>query len=177
MPPVPVEESAAAATPAARELTVVEPVVTELPPVVPAMESEDVQPGESAAGLLEVGLPEPAAQAAAVALAAEAVTAVRLVSEALSALDLTLGAGVLAGVPAAVEPAAAIVAASAAEPAAVERERAASAGQWASGSLKGVLGAKRCSRTQSDTEKGLGWAGGDGGRGRRRLKCGVGRRA
>jgi hypothetical protein len=48
---------------------------------------------------------------------------VRLVSEALSALDLTLGAGVLAGVPAAVEPAAATVAASAAEPAAVGGER------------------------------------------------------
>ena len=58
----------------------------------------------------------------------------RLVSEALSALDLALGAGVLTGVPAAVEPAAATaaaavepaastVAASAAEPAAVEGER------------------------------------------------------
>jgi hypothetical protein len=123
MPPVPVEESAAAATPAARETAVVEPVVTELPPAVPAMESEDVQPGVSAAELLEVGLPEPAAQAAAAAPAAEAVTAVRLVSEALSALDLALGAGVLTGVPAAVEPAAAVVAASAAEPAAIEKER------------------------------------------------------
>jgi hypothetical protein len=38
VPPVPVEESAAAATPAAREPAVVEPVVTELPPAVPAME-------------------------------------------------------------------------------------------------------------------------------------------
>ncbi len=47
----------------------------------------------------------------------------RLVSEALSALDLTLGAEVPTGVPAAVEPAAATVAASAAEPAAVEGER------------------------------------------------------
>jgi hypothetical protein len=120
---VPVEESAAAATPAARELTVVEPVVTELPPAVPAMESEEVQPEVSAAELLEVGLPEPAAQAAAAAPAAEAVTVVRLVSEALSALDLALGAGVLTGVPAAVEPAAAAVAASAAEPATVEEER------------------------------------------------------
>ncbi len=68
-PPVPVEGSAAAATPAARELTVV-----------------------------------------------------RLVSEAPSALDLALGVGVLTGVPAAVEPAAAVVAASAAEPAVVEGE-------------------------------------------------------
>ncbi len=77
----------------------------------------------SATKLLEVGLPEPTAQAAAAAPAAEAATAVRLVSEALSALDLALGAGVLTGVPAAVEPAAAVVAASAAEPAAVEKER------------------------------------------------------
>ena len=123
VPPVPVGESAAAATPAAMEPTVVELVVTELLPAVSAVESEDVQSGVSAAGLLDVELPEPAAQAAAAAPAAEAVTAVRLVSEALSALDLTLGEGVLTGVPAAVEPAAATVAASAAEPAAVEGER------------------------------------------------------
>jgi hypothetical protein len=57
MPPVPVEESAA---PAVREPAVVEPVVTESPPAVPAMESEDVQPGVSAAELLELGLSEPA---------------------------------------------------------------------------------------------------------------------
>ncbi|MFN9941741.1 MAG: hypothetical protein ACK56I_19915, partial [bacterium] len=120
MPPVPVEESATAATPAAGELTAVEPVVTELPPAVPAMESEDVQPGASAAELLEVGLQR---QAAAAASAAEAVTAVGLVSEALSARDLALGAGVLTDVPAAVEPAAAVVAASAAELAAIEKER------------------------------------------------------
>jgi hypothetical protein len=101
------------------EPTVVELVVTELLPAVPAVESEDMQPGVSAAGLLDVELPGPAAQAAAAAPAAEAVTAVRLVSEALSALDLTLGAGVLSGVPAA----AATVTASAAEPAAVEGER------------------------------------------------------
>jgi hypothetical protein len=122
-PPVPVGESAAAATPAAMEPTVVELVVTELLPAVPAVESEEVQSGVSAAGLLDVELPEPAAQAAAAAPATEAVTTVRLVSEALSALDLTLGAGVPTGVPAAVEPAAATVAASAAEPAAVEGER------------------------------------------------------
>jgi hypothetical protein len=122
VPQVPVGESAAA-TPAAMEPTVVELVVTELLPAVPAMESEGVQSGASAAGLLDVGLPEPAAQAAAAAPATEAVTAVRLVSEALSALDLTPGAGVLTGVPAAVEPAATTVAASAAEPAAVEGER------------------------------------------------------
>jgi hypothetical protein len=56
MPPVPVEESAAAATPAAEELTVVEPVVTELPPAVPAMESGEVQPEVPAAELPGVGL-------------------------------------------------------------------------------------------------------------------------
>ncbi len=122
-PPAPVDESAAATTPAARELTVGEPVVTELPPAVPAMESEEVQPGVSAAELLEVGLPEPAAQAAAAAPAAEVVTVVRLVSEALSALDLELGAGVLTSGPAAVESAAAVVAAPAAEQAAIEREQ------------------------------------------------------
>ncbi len=93
MPPVPVEESAAAATPAAGELTVVEPVVTEFPPAVPAMESGEVQPEASAAKLLGIGLSEPAAQAAAAAPATEAVTVVRLVSEALSALDLALGRG------------------------------------------------------------------------------------
>jgi len=120
---VPVEESAAAATPAAEELTVVEPVVTELPPAGPAMESGEVQPEVPTAEPLKVGLSEPAAQAAAAAPAAEAVTAVRLVSEALFALDLDLGAGVLTGVPAAVEPAAAVAAVSATEPAAVERER------------------------------------------------------
>ncbi len=98
--PVPAGESAAAATPAAMEPTVVELVVTELPPAVPAVEPEEVQSEVSAARLLEVELPEPAAQAAAAAPATEEVTTVRLVSEALSALDLTLGAGALTGVPA-----------------------------------------------------------------------------
>jgi hypothetical protein len=98
-------------------------VVTESPPAVPAVEPEGVQPGVSAAGLVDVELSEPAAQAAAAAPAAEAVTTVRLVSEALSALVLTLEAGVPESVPAAVEPAAATVAASAAEPAIVEGER------------------------------------------------------
>ncbi|MFN9952055.1 MAG: hypothetical protein ACK55I_03080, partial [bacterium] len=100
-----------------------EPVAAESPPAVPAMEPEGVQPGTPAAEQVGVELSVPAAQATAAAPAAEAVTTVRLVSEALSALDLTLGAGVPAGVPAAVEPAAATVTASAAEPAAVEGER------------------------------------------------------
>ena len=94
-----------------------------MPPAIPAVEPEEMQSGVSAAGRLNVELPELAAQAAAAAPAAEAVTAVRLVSEALSALVLTLGAGVPTGVPAAVEPAAATVAASTAEPAIVEGER------------------------------------------------------
>jgi hypothetical protein len=108
---------------AAVEPTVVELVVTELPLAVPAVEPERVQPEVPVAGLVDVELSEPAAQAAAAAPAAEAVTTVRLVSEALSALVLTLEAGVPAGVPAAVEPAAATVAASAVEPAAAEGER------------------------------------------------------
>ncbi len=145
-------------------------MVTELPPAVPAIESEDVQPGVSAAELLEVGLPEPAAQAAAAAPAAEVVTVVRLVSEALSALDLALGAGVLTGVPAAVEPAAAVVTISAAEPAAVEEERpvlangpaAASREYWV---LNAAVGPKVILKKVSG-----------GGRDRRR-KCRVGRRA
>ncbi len=41
-PPVPVGESAAAATPAAGELPAVGSVVIELPPAIPAMESEEV---------------------------------------------------------------------------------------------------------------------------------------
>jgi S-DNA-T family DNA segregation ATPase FtsK/SpoIIIE len=122
MPPVPAGESAAAATPAAGELTAVEPVATELPPAILARESGEVRPEVPTAELLGVRLSEPAAQAAAAAPAAEAVTVARLVSEALFALELDLGAEVLTGVPAAVESAAA-VAASATESAAVERER------------------------------------------------------
>ncbi len=78
------------------------------------MEPEEVQPGVSVAVLEDVELSEPAAQATAAAPAAEAVTTMRLVSEALSALVLTLEAGVPGSEPAAVEPAAATVAASAA---------------------------------------------------------------
>ncbi len=94
-----------------------------MPPVVPAMESGEVQPEVSAAKLLGVGLSEPVAQAAAAAPAAEAVTAVRLVSEALFALELDLGAGVPTGVPVAEEPAVAAAAAPVAELAAAEKRR------------------------------------------------------
>jgi hypothetical protein len=113
----------AAATPAAGELTAVEPVVTELPPAIPAMESGEVQPEVPPAELLGVGLSEPAAQAAAATPAAEAVTAARLVSEALFALESDLGAGVPTGVPAAVEPAVVVMTVSAAESATVEGEQ------------------------------------------------------
>ncbi len=71
----------------------------------------------------------------AAAPAAEAATTVRLVSEALSVLALELAAagrpaaGVLTGVPASVEPAAATAAASAAEPIAAKGERPV----WANG--------------------------------------------
>jgi hypothetical protein len=132
-PPVPAGDSAAAVIPAvvepmavgpaAVEPTVVEQVVTELPSAAPAVEPEEVQPGVSVAVLEDVELSEPAAQATAAAPAAEAVTTVRLVSEALCALVLTLEAGVPESEPAAVEPAAATVAASAAKPAIVEGER------------------------------------------------------
>jgi hypothetical protein len=122
-PPVPVEKSAAAATPAAGELPAVGSVVIELPLAIPAIELEEVQPEVPAAELPVIGLSEPAAQAAAAAPAIDAVTVAKMVSEALFALELDLGAGVPMGVPAAVEPAAAVAAVSATEPAAVERER------------------------------------------------------
>jgi hypothetical protein len=100
------------------------------------MESGEVQPEVPAAELLGVGLSEPAAQAAVAAPAAEAVTAVRLVSEALFALDLDLGAGVLTGMPAAMEPAVAAAAAPAAELAAVEKRRPALANVPAAASVE-----------------------------------------
>jgi len=99
-----------------------------LPPAAPATEPERVQPEVSVTELVEMQLSVPAAQAAAAASAAETATTVRLVSEALSVLALELAAGgepaagVLTGVPAAVEPAAATAAASAAEPMAAKGE-------------------------------------------------------
>jgi hypothetical protein len=118
-----------AVKPAAIEPTVVELVVIELPPAVPAMGPEGVQPEVLVSKPAEVELSVLAAQAVAAASAAETATTVRLVSEALSMLDLELAtgrepaAGVLMGMPAAVEPAAATAAASAAEPTAAEGER------------------------------------------------------
>ena len=116
VPPVPAEESAAAAESAAVEPTAVEPVAAESPPAAQAMESEGVQPETSAVEPVGVELSVPAAAAAP---AAEAATTVMLVSEALSVLALGLAAagkpaaGVLTGMPAAVEPAAATAAVSA----------------------------------------------------------------
>ena len=126
MPPVPAEEAAAAAESAAVEPTAVEPVAAESPPAAQAMESEGVQPETSAVEPVGVELSVPAAAAAP---AAEAATTVMLVSEALSVLALGLAAAekpaarVLTGVPAAVEPAAATTAVSAAEPTATKGER------------------------------------------------------
>ncbi len=129
VPPVPAGDSAAAVEPAMEEPMAVEPLVIESPPAAPAREPERVQPEVLVTEPVEVQLSVPAAQAAAAAFAAETVTTVRLVSEALSVLTLELAAagepaaGVLTGVPAAVEPAAATVAAAAVEPMAAKGER------------------------------------------------------
>jgi hypothetical protein len=121
-PPVPVEEPTAA-TPAAGELPAVGSVATELPLAAPAMGSEEVQPEVTATEPPGSGLSEPAAQAAAAAPAMDSATVAKMVSEALFALELDIGVGAPTGVPAVVEPAAAVVTVSATEPAAVERER------------------------------------------------------
>jgi hypothetical protein len=113
-PPVPAEDSAAAAAPVAAG-----PAAAEPPPASPVVEPATVQPSAPAMEHVVaveptgVELSVPAVEAAAAAAAAEAATGVRLVSEALSGLALELAAakesaaGVLAGKPAAVEPAAA----------------------------------------------------------------------
>jgi hypothetical protein len=122
VPPVPAEEAAAAGPAAARP-----------PPASPVMEpamqsSASVMEYVAAVEPKEVELSVPAVEAA-VAPAAEAATAVKLVSEALSGLALELAtakkpaAGVLAGEPAAVEPAASTAAVSAAAPTAAKGER------------------------------------------------------
>ncbi len=145
MPPVPAEESAAAAEPTAVEPTAAGPTAAgpaaagpaaaRPPPASPMMEPAMVQPAASAVEYMAaveprgVGLSVPAMQAAATAPAAEAVTTVRLVSEALSGLALELAAakkpaaGVPTGKPAAVEPAAATAAVSVATPTAARGER------------------------------------------------------
>jgi hypothetical protein len=124
-PPVPAENSAAAA----------EPAVAGPTPVSPVVESAVVQPSAPAtkhvvaAEPTRVELSVPAVEAVAAAPAAEAATAVRLVSEALSGLALELAAGegsaagVLAGKSAAVEPTAATAVVSAVAPTAVKGGR------------------------------------------------------
>ncbi len=135
VPPVPAEESATAAEPMAAKPTAAGPAAAGPPPASPEMEPVMVQPSASAveymAAVEPIGvvLSVPATQAAATAPAAEAVTMVRLVSEALSGLALELvaakkpAAGVLTGKPAAVEPAAATAAVSAATPTAARGEQ------------------------------------------------------
>ena len=131
MPPVPAEESAAAVTSAAGELPAVGSVATELPPAVPAMESEERQLEVIVTELPGIELSGPAAQAAAAAPAIDAATVAKMVTEALFALELDMGVRAPTGVPAVEEPAAAVAAASATEPAAAERERPELAGESA----------------------------------------------
>ncbi len=108
VPPVPAEDSAAAADPAAAE-----PAAAGSPSVSPVVEPATVQPSAPAMEYVAaveptgVELSVPAVETAAAAPMAEAATAVRLVSEALSGLALELAAvkkpaaGTLAGKPAA----------------------------------------------------------------------------
>ncbi len=111
------------------EPTVVELVITELSPAAQVIEPGRVQPDVSVSEPAGMKVSVPAAQAAVAASAAETAMTVRRVSEALSVLALELAAdgepaaGGPEGVPAAVEPAAVTLAASAAEPAIVEGER------------------------------------------------------
>jgi hypothetical protein len=179
--PAPIENSAAAVEPAVVEPTAMKPplvelVISELSPAAPVIGPGRVQPDVSVSELAGMELSVPAAQAAAAASAAETAMTVRRVSEALSVLALELAAdgepaaGVPEGVPAAVEPAAATLAASAAEPAGVEGERPVLANGPAAAS-KECWVAKPC-WTQSDTEEILGRADGGGG-GDRCLMCEV----
>jgi hypothetical protein len=98
-------------------------VVTELPLAAPERGSEEVQLEVITTELPGIGLSEPAAQAAAAAPAIDSATVAKMVSEALFALELGIGVGAPTGVPAVVEPTAAVAAVSAMEPAAAERER------------------------------------------------------
>jgi hypothetical protein len=120
---VPAEESAAAVTSAAGELPAVGSVATKLPPAVPAKEPGERQLEVIVTELPGIELSEPAAQAAAAAPAMEEATVAKLVTEALFALELDIGVRAPTGVPAAEEPAAAVAAVSATEPAAAEREQ------------------------------------------------------
>jgi len=120
---VPVEEPTAAAMPAAGDLPATESVVAEMPLAAPEKGSEERQLEVITTELPGIQLSEPAAQAAAAAPAIDSATVAKMVSEALFALELDIGVGAPTGVPAVVEPAAAVATVSAMEPAAVERER------------------------------------------------------
>jgi hypothetical protein len=122
-PPVPVEEPMAAAMPAAGDLPAVGSVVTELPLAAPEKGSEERQLEVIVTELQGIQLSGPAAQAAAAAPAIDLATVAKMVTEALFALELGIGVGAPTGVPAVVEPTAAVAAVSAMEPAAAERER------------------------------------------------------
>jgi hypothetical protein len=122
-PPVPVEEPTAAAMPAAGDLPATESVVAEMPLAAPEKGSEERQLEVIFTELPEIQLSEPAAQAAAAAPAIDSATVAKLVSEALLVLELGIGVGAPTGASAVVEPAAAVAAVSAVEPAAAERER------------------------------------------------------
>jgi hypothetical protein len=119
-PPVPAEDSAAAAGPPTAS-PMVEPATVQ--PSAPATEHV------AAVELKGVELSVPAAEAAAAALVAEAATALRLVSEALSGLALGLAAaketaaGVLAEKSVAAKPAAVTAVVSAVTLTAAKRER------------------------------------------------------
>jgi hypothetical protein len=130
-PPVPVEEPTAAAMPAARNLPVKESVAAEIPLTAPEKGSEERQLEVIVTELPGIELSVPAAQAAAAAPATDSATVAELVSEALLVLELGIGARAPTGASAVVEPAAAVAAVSAVEPAAAKRERPELAGESA----------------------------------------------
>jgi hypothetical protein len=120
---VPVEEPTAAAKPTAGDLPATESVVAEMPLAAPEKGLEVRQLEVIFTELPGIQLSVPAAQAAAAAPATDSATVAELVSEALLVLELGIGVRAPTGASAAVEPAAAVATVSAAEPAAVERER------------------------------------------------------
>jgi hypothetical protein len=119
---VPVEEPTAAAMPAVGNLPAVGSVVTELPLAAPEKGSEERQLEVVITELPGIELSGPAAQAAVAAPAIDEATVAKMVAEALFTLELDMGVRAPTGVPGVEEPAAAMAAASATEPATAERE-------------------------------------------------------
>jgi hypothetical protein len=143
---VPVEEPTAAAMPAARDLPAKESVVAEAPLAVPEKGPEERQLEVMITELPGAELSVPAAQAAAAVPATDSPTVAELVSEALLALELGIGAKAPTGTPAAVEPAVAR-ATSAVEPAPARGGRPELAGESAAAPrdywvLNSAVGAK-----------------------------------